>query len=412
MTYENINLKLPNMTIVGDSFFTIDDTLDIMFEKTCDGDIIFSYPFEVQFGNEAKELVYDGNYFWSMENGTLDDYDITIKKWYIENYMCKLKKEFNFIGDANDRYSSDTFALEHYHTSFAATVSGGSTYVCVNDYYNDTIEAGVVLDLGPNSAGEYEEVTVTGTCGNTIGLNFFTSYTYDKDDPINFSKNIWLFNNYNGVDSVGALYKFNSHDGQYTTMFADSKYKSILASTFAIVDNGDLLDNVDALLYVSGSTVRFVDVSTSTLELYDALAVENIKINGVTLIPIYIIEVFNNSLYRIQLGATYYGADYVWSNYNYQLTPLRSFVDSIVVNAYPVILPANGVNASTITAVIQDQYATPVRYKPVTFTDTDVNGFITVNPVYTGSDGMATTYYKAGITVNSVTVEGTVTQFD
>jgi hypothetical protein len=90
-------------------------------------------------------------------------------------------------------------------------------------------------------------------------------------------------------------------------------------------------------------------------------------------------------------------------------------VDTINVSAYPVILPANAVNISKITAIVNDQYGDGVRDKPVYFTDDDAVGFITIDPAFTDNffgTGAAVTYYKAGTAVRLVTIEGTATQFD
>ena len=85
------------------------------------------------------------------------------------------------------------------------------------------------------------------------------------------------------------------------------------------------------------------------------------------------------------------------------------------MSAYPVILPANAVNTARISTIVNDQYGDGVVNKPVFVTDDDSIGFITISPVYTDyffGTGEAVTYYKAGTTVRTVTIEGRTTQFD
>ena len=97
------------------------------------------------------------------------------------------------------------------------------------------------------------------------------------------------------------------------------------------------------------------------------------------------------------------------------MSPIRTFVDSISVSAYPIILPANARNITTITALVTDQYGEGPVNKPVFFTDTDAVGFVTINPAYTDvffGTGEALSYYRAGVTVQLVTIEGTTTQYD
>jgi hypothetical protein len=128
------------------------------------------------------------------------------------------------------------------------------------------------------------------------------------------------------------------------------------------------------------------------------------------------LAVYGDGIYRLQDEATYYGVDNDWgSQYNYQLTPARSFIDSITVTAYPTILPANGTNISTLTASVFDQYGRGAVYKPVFWTDDDNFGYVTIDPTYTDlffGTGETTSYYRAGIQARTVTVTGRATQYD
>jgi len=168
----------------------------------------------------------------------------------------------------------------------------------------------------------------------------------------------------------------------------------------------------DDLVYNSGKVMYFTD----DVPYYGIMGIDNIRVDQITIIPIYNVSVRNQTLYRLQDEATYYGTNNDWgARYNYQVSPIRSFVDSITVAASPVILPANGYNISGITAVVTDQYGEGVRYKPVFLTDDDPDGYILTNPAYTDiffGTGAATTSYRSGVIVHLVTIEGTATQYD
>jgi hypothetical protein len=146
------------------------------------------------------------------------------------------------------------------------------------------------------------------------------------------------------------------------------------------------------------------------------MVMDNLRNNGVTTIPVYDLAVQGTNLYRLQDEGTYYGVDNDWGiQYNYVVSPIRKFVNAISVAAYPVILPANARNVTEITAIVSDQYGEGPRNKPVVFTDDDDVGFVTINPAYTDvffATGQAVTYYRSGVDIHTVTVEGTVTQYD
>jgi len=146
------------------------------------------------------------------------------------------------------------------------------------------------------------------------------------------------------------------------------------------------------------------------------MVIDNVRSNGTTVIPVYDLAIQGNTLYRLQDEATYYGVDNDWGvQYNYVVSPIRRFINAISVGAYPVILPANGYNYIEVTSLVTDQYGDGTTNTPVFFTDTDSVGYVTINPAYTESfygTGEAITYYRAGVTVQTVTIEGTATQFD
>jgi hypothetical protein len=422
MTYENIQFNKAHFTNAGEYFYLFDDTHDSLFVKLQDGTIAFSYPLLTPLVRAITSCEYDGFYFWTLE--TPSTYDVTIKKWRVtEDNYCELIKQLDFVDDAANRYVSTAFTLEHYRTTFNTTVSGGAGYVDLVKYA-DKVDAGNIITLGPNTNGEYEEVTVTGTISGTlVGLTFFTEYTYEVGDSICFNKNLWLFSDWQGVVNDGALYKINPDNGEIIDRFDDNEYKNVTCCTFAYVTKARHVGNIDALFYIKSNTLKFLN--TDDLSYYTTMLIDNIRANGTTVIPVYDLVIKNNTAYRLQLRARYphtdTGADtdYVFTDpagdlgpYNYVLSPIRNVIDSFVLDAYPAILPANGVNIAQVRAAVKDQYGLDLAFKPVSFGDDDSYGFMKNILSYTWADGVARNYYNSGIQPRTVTLSATMSQYD
>ena len=142
---------------------------------------------------------------------------------------------------------------------------------------------------------------------------------------------------------------------------------------------------------------------------------DNLQTNGSTIIPIYDIDVRGEDLYRLQARAMYFGGDYTWSTYNYQISPIRPFIDFVTIGAEAKILPATGRNTIRIIATVTDQYGQGVLRKPVYFEDTDPVGYIVQPDAFTDMDrgtGHAYSAYTAGIDPGDVTITVTAYQTD
>ncbi len=425
MAYDNIQFESPYIIIVGGyfyEFYTEEEASSptVLLQKVSNGDVSFTYPILDNVGTNAiKCASYDGLFIWTMQDGTVAGSDLAFKKWVIDkNGLVHKENEINLVGDVSNKYDSTSFALEQYNTTFSSDVPYNQSYVCLTEYADTFAEPGVVLNLGPNSDGEYESVTVTGTIsGDVVGLNFYTLYAYETGDAINFNKAIWLFNDYNGVETVGALYKLDPITGAIDDRFDDSEYKGITASTFSKVSSNVNIGTVHSLMYADGNLIKFLNVHGSGISVYCIMTIDNLKIDGITVIDIYGLAVYNDHLYRLQNEAMFYGSDYSWgigefARYNYVLSPIRNFVDSITLSVYPNILPSMGMGTAKLTAVVNDQYSEPIYYKPVYFSDDDTYGFITLPVVYTNINGVAISNYNAGLTAGVVTLEALFTQFD
>ena len=527
MANENIKFPRANMAVRDQYFYYCDERNDTLNVRLSGGDTAFVYPFETSIGsNPVKSLEYDGNFFWTLQQGA-DSIDSIVKKWVIENYICKLVAVIYLNHTDEDNFSCNTFSLEYYNTTLSKSVSKHSTCIEITSNY-EKIESGTILTIGPNEEGLYENVTVTGTLNNDaiFGLDFYTFNSYPSGTDVYFAKSLWLLNDYYHKQLDGGLYEVSIHniganEGVpilYTNYWAGSRsnmtgnWEYVLASnvyllpglystTFDAYDNdssgemglriegpelidvlatntggdswvsqsgdfnivtagyydikgrqmvdsgwfwgvsnvsieasiiskknyviGNVLQDEDYksviascfydtgveqyILYVVGTTLRFFNINNKLNEM--SLLMDNRRTDN-TLIPIQDIRIEGDTLYRLQLGASYYGADYSWSTYNYQPSTLRSFIDSVTIDVNPKILPSNGINVAEITVSVRDQYNNPSQYKPVILEDSDDVGFITLSKPYTNLLGVATSYYKAGVVPDVVTLTVIITQYD
>ena len=193
------------------------------------------------------------------------------------------------------------------------------------------------------------------------------------------------------------------------TIYSYSAYLTLgLTSTLVTVSGSyfnDLTFNIESYLRYPATGESF----------YGVMGMDNLHTNLTTIIPIYAIDIIGEDLYRLQYNATYYGTYYYWNTYNYQVSPIRPFIDFITVDSDTHILPATGRNNAIIKAVVLDQYGQGVINKPVEFADDDPIGFITRTKVYTdvyNGTGAASTVYKSGTALRVVTITSTSNQYD
>ena len=320
-------------------------------------------------------------------------------------------ESLTIVSGALHKMDSEAFTVEHYHDTFSTTASGGDSTISLNLYDDSLVVSGTILTLGPNSSDEQEDSTVISGSGSNIVLSSGVQYSYATGDEIRFRNNLWVFNNYDGLNSGGSLYKFDAHTGDYIEHTASVSYEDISACTFSRVRNVTT-SRVDALIYINDSNLSYLN--PDNLAVYDTMTIDTLKPPS-TYIKVYDMALDGNNIYRLQSEARYYETNYSWSTYNYVISTVRRFIGSVSLSAYPTILPANGVNVSDLSTLVSDQYGDGMISKPVFFTDTDSVGFITTNPAYTDyffGTGEAVSAYKAGITNGDVTIEATATQFD
>ena len=411
MAYENIRLNKSNFTVVNGYFWMMNEDLDIIVVKTDDGTQAYSYPLGSVITNPILSLEFDGYNIWSMEQSATDQ--ITIKRWHISNYVCEIRDTFVMVPGGTHKYDADAFTVEHYHIEFSAAETAGETTLSVTD--GSKVDSGYTVVLGPNTSGQIEEKTVSSAGADFININGTIANNYLAGDPITFYNNIWLFNNYDGIDdSTGALYKIDAYTGSVVSKSPAGAYKDVTSATFYNVP-GTVFGGVgvaDSIAYVKGSNMIFLNPSNLAAS-YGSMTMDNIEDDQATLISIYDLAIEGSNIYRLQLKATYYGATETFSQgpYNYQLSTLDSFITSISLEADPAIIPAdNGISSSSITAIVKDQFNQPVVGRNVDFTEDDPNGSIAPTPVATDGSGVSQTTYSSGNDAREVRITATAQQ--
>ena len=420
MAYENIQVAYPNFTGEDGYFYNFDHNQDNLVVKTDDGNVAFTYPLDTALSNEVESLEFDGFNFWTLEN---PGGSIIMRRWQIRNYVCTLENTFTKNSDGSNTYDAESFTVEHYHFQFSSPESVGQTTLSCDDPaaivadISSKVSSGNTVRLGPSTVGgyegEWEEFSVVSAGVGTINVSPGITNAYAAGDPIIVYKYIWTFNNYNGVASEGALYKFDAYTGSFITKFGGNEYDNITACTFAVIEDG-LTNVVNALAYVRGSNMLFKDVASATLENYGSMAMDNIESNDITIIPVYDLVIDGKNVYRLQRKATYYGSTTTFADsaYSYQLATTTPFIHSISLQAAPAVIPADaGVSTSLITGVVKSQFLLPIVGKLVTFAEDDSNGYLTgTNPDTTDADGVVTITYHSGTTAREVTITATAQQ--
>lgn len=423
MAYENIRLRKRNFTVVDGYFYMIDENQDALIVKTDDGTQAYSYPLGTVLSNEVRSLEYDGRYFWTLERPGSNT--IIIRQWLINNYALEQQDVITLQPGsgpgAGINWDSLAFTVEHYQCQTSADLNPtdviiGVTGLGFNLNDTDRMDSASLVTIGPNASGEYEELDpVTINTGsftiNAPGLQNF----YAQGTRIVFSNRLWVFNDYSGTTSQGAIYEIPFPLGTtvgVTPAAEAGAFADVNSCTFFDMSDtfGGATNSKNSICYVKATNMIFLDPRDFDTS-FGSMVMDNLEDDQLNTIPIYDLAMEGVNVYRLQEKATYYGTTYPWSSYNYQLSTLEQFITSISLSADPAILPADTVSTSTITAIVRDQFNNPISSKPVTFTEDDSVGYISPpTTVNTDSDGIAQVTYNAGNTAREVKITATASQ--
>lgn len=421
MAYENTRVEVPNIARIDGYFAHITQESDTLFFLTDDGIPAFSYPLDNDIQNPVKSLEYDGKHLWTLENPSGND--VIIKKWLIFQFICRLQRTYFLDGNAAQKFDSDAFGITHFKRYLDTSYGPGETALEVDDI--SRVKAGDIINLGPsthpNSTGQTEELTAIGTSGTSILFSTASTLYYMDEDPITWAQDCYFFNKFqpSDVDDVngsGQLYSFDINNvstvivNRNPTAGSHNEFRDVGAASFTKVPG---TSPRDYLCYMSQSNLIFIETEETHADFLDNVlsAAQNNQETDSTIIPVREVTFENDTIYRLQLKATFREGETLtteeWDDYNYQLSTLAALPTSIALTASPAIISADGVSESTVTATVRDQFDQPIAGKDVNFSEDDTGaGSGTVNPPTdtTDSDGKAATQYTAGITPRTVTI--------
>ncbi len=392
----SIGFTKSNMTVIDEYFYMFDESEDMLVQKTVDGTIAFTYPFDVLLSEEIKSAEWDGVNWWTLEDSATAD-SVVIRRWRVSNYICQLQQTFSLIAGSGHKYDSDTFTVEHYHATITGTHSIGATTIYIDTGYDTLLPYATSVTL-ENSSGSQETIDVLSSGAGYVTLNDPTTQAYTNSNTVHFYTYLWLFNNYDGEDaSTGALYKLNAYSGSYVNRYDGGVYKDVEASTFCDLDSFGAYGDIHVLYFIKYVNLLMVDVSStgSDLDYYGSMILDS-SISA----PSDLAIVDDNI--------------YVLNGSTAELITTSTFVASIALSANPAIIATNptGVHTSTttVTAVVKDQFGNPVSGRAVTFSEDGEGSLVGSNPSMTDSDGRATITYEAGESAEEVAISATVEQ--
>ncbi len=403
MTYENIKSTRSHFVAEPPYYYQFDHVLNNLNKRTSDGELCFTWP--ILGSITAKEVgyaLYDGFFFWTLQRTSTTS--ATVKKFRLGDVVCTEVSSYLFDNtkqSLNTDFNVNAIFVESYNTTLSGTVPQNSCYVSLSEF-SDRLVAGDTLYLGPNSDGDYEKLTVTGTIttesGTYVGFNFYTSYAYANGDPAYFAKRLGIFNANRGTTVGGALYTFNPETWEFKQRVDSDDYSNLMACDFCFYNN------IPLIAYVKVTTLYMINMD---LSLYTTMTLDNYT-TALVPIMIYGISVHGNNVYRLQMSATYFGTTYSWTTYNIQMSTLIPFIDSTSIGAWPKILPSTGMSVSKVSLVAQDQFGQPLKMAQAFFTEDDSSGYMTLVESYTDTHGIAINYYKSGTIPRTVNITGAV----
>jgi len=275
--------------------------------------------------------------------GDPDSWEVTINSIYL------LAGDYNVEWDAYDKDYADEISLRLEKDATIIDVYGTGT--ADNNWLSQSNSVNIPEDGIWTIKGRqhYEPYFVWGIRYPALSYN---------GDPANIIVSRENKNVENAIDGVSAsginnyMFRVTRVDDQINFYYKFDPSSSWLTLGSGIMYSTDC--KLELGLYtdltVSGSWFEDLQYNAGNIiyplndiPYYDVMTMDNIRDDLITTITVYDVAVQGTTLYRLQQEGTYYGIDNAWgSKYNYQVSPIRSFVDAISVGADPTILPANG----------------------------------------------------------------------
>lgn len=410
MAFQNVNLDYQNISFGPDSgrVYSIDHTTDSMIVKTYPaGTLVTTLPLDVPLQNEVLSLDYDGYYFWTQVNagGPGSNLGTIINKWLIQNSTLVKQLgpgcEIVLPNSATNIYDSEAMTVQSITTKLNFTVSSGSSSAVLNDV--TFLSIGDAIYFGPSSAAslQRQERVVTGISGNTVFFNTPVTIQFNVNDSVTYRKNIWVFNNRNGIDAnSGSLIQVSSYDGTIQSVYSSNEWKGVTA---ACSNNGNLA-------FIRGSQLLQYRPFGTNAGYQSSAFLNNIKTDNSTTIKAYDMIMDASNVYKLQLTQhlfntttlQYEDTDSANGKYQVDSEILASKVMSITaIRDKSILFGAS--STANLTVIVKDQYDIPVFNRSMTVQENDASGFITpgMTSFVTNVSGIGNTRYDSGVNSNN-----------
>jgi len=404
MAFENVELDYPNITLGPDPgrVYSFDHENDSLIVKTYPGGTTVDIaPLNANLKNEVISVEYDGYYFWTLTKlGSAGDLGISIEKWYYDgNIVTKqlgVGNEITLINGGFSTYDSEAMSVRTYTTELSFTTISGSMSATFDNV--DFLDEGDHVYLGPSNftVGDREELIVQSIVGNVVTFTTPLEFSYLVGDQVNYLKDIWVYNNYNGTDETnGSLLRISTQFGSLLEIRSGLEWKGVVAAT--VKSNGDFL-------FVRGTQLLQYRSYGVNSGFQTSLILVNVKPNKKDIVKVYDITADSTSVLKLQDFLVYFDSgsgNYQtesWETYNVDREFFANRVFSIThTRDNRSVLFREGVNGD-FTVKVRDQYDIPVIGRTVSVSETDPVGYI--DPGYesfiTDSQGEGVSRYITG----------------
>lgn len=396
MSFSNINISCQNFSFGPDSgrIYSINHLTSTLIIKTLAGELVSSVSLSHSLPSEVLELEWDGFYFYTLiQNGL----GITINKWLLQSTLIKqlgTGNEINLLSTSNNIIESEAFCVQKYETSLSQTAILGTNQVVLNS--TAFLAVGDTIYLGPStySSGQRIERKVLGVTGSTVTLDTPVNVQFNATDKVIYKKNLWVFNNRNGVETGGSLLQIGAN-GSIMSRYSSTQWKNVTAASSY---NGNLA-------MVRGSQFLVYQPFGVNSGFQSSALLRNMETNNTTIIKVYDIAVSGTIIYKLQKKKVEFNLiSYEWqevigdnNNYHLDTEPTSSRINSITVKRDRSVLFGPLTTADFVVGV-RDQFDIPISNRSFSIQEDDPSGTIPVGytTFTTDSNGEGITRYNSG----------------
>jgi hypothetical protein len=351
-------------------------------------------------------------------------YGNLIKKWRINNstFTLDFVASYSRMSDSDDWFSAQTFGIQTYEAELLDHVPSGTgllyftTTSGLSKY--DTILVGPSSDT--DNVGAVEEVYIHSIDYDTnavvvrsYGSVAPTIYEYVEGDPVTVLKYAHLISSPRPLqNSSNIRYGYDPAGGTLHTLDLNS-YCSVVGAqyggVFTNVTATAWNPNYEVVSFVKGCNLIHYDLeqqrptkSQFLMNMYDDDTEPEI-------VDVYDIAFNGTDIYRLQQAELTWDSSGIatlteYSDYNYVVDTLEIYSNNITVYASDAVVGYQG--ATTVTAVVRDQFGVGLVGKSVSFSvENDSLGVLDPSDgnTTTDADGTCSVQYTASADFEGIT---------